>query len=129
MATHPVVFDRRLLRARRRRARALGPATFLVEGVAVDLAERLSTVLRRFDLAVDLGSPGDLVRRALSQCPAIGTVIALCPSTDDLTDDSGLRVVADEEALPFAQQTLDLVVSGLSLQSVNDLPGTLVQVR
>src|SRR5262249_26751587 len=38
-------------------------------------------------------------------------------------------VVADEEALPFADGTLDLVVSGLSLQAVNDLPGTLTQVR
>ena len=42
---------------------------------------------------------------------------------------SGLRVVADEEALPFADASLDLVVSGLSLQLVNDLPGTLVQMR
>jgi SAM-dependent methyltransferase len=37
--------------------------------------------------------------------------------------------VADEEALPFADATLDLVVSLLALQSVNDLPGMLVQVR
>jgi SAM-dependent methyltransferase len=40
-----------------------------------------------------------------------------------------LRVIADEEALPFADSALDLVVSGLSLQAVNDLPGVLVQVR
>jgi SAM-dependent methyltransferase len=40
-----------------------------------------------------------------------------------------LHVVADEEALPFADNTLDLVVSGLSLQVVNDLPGVLVQVQ
>ena len=38
-------------------------------------------------------------------------------------------VVADEEALPFADASLDLVVSALSLQSVNDLPGALVQIR
>ena len=41
----------------------------------------------------------------------------------------GPRVRADEEALPFRDQSLDLVVSGLSLQLVNDLPGTLVQIR
>jgi SAM-dependent methyltransferase len=89
----------------------------------------LSTVLRRFDLVVDLGSPGDLVRRALAQCPAIGTVVALDASADDLTNHIGPCVVADEEALPFADEKLDLVVSALSLQSVNDLPGTLVQIR
>jgi SAM-dependent methyltransferase len=40
-----------------------------------------------------------------------------------------LRVVAEEDALPFADASLDLVVSGLSLQLVNDLPGALVQIR
>jgi len=38
-------------------------------------------------------------------------------------------IVADEEALPFADGTFDLVVSALALQLVNDLPGTLVQIR
>ena len=40
-----------------------------------------------------------------------------------------LRVAADEEALPFADGSLDLVVSALALQFVNDLPGTLIQIR
>ena len=39
------------------------------------------------------------------------------------------RIIADEEALPFAPASLDLVVSGLVLHHVNDLPGTLVQIR
>ena len=39
------------------------------------------------------------------------------------------RVAADEEALPFADASLDLVVSALALQAVNDLPGMLVQIR
>ena len=40
-----------------------------------------------------------------------------------------LAVVADEEALPFRDASLDLVVSALALQFVNDLPGTLIQIR
>ena len=36
---------------------------------------------------------------------------------------------SDEEALPFADASLDLVVSALALQFVNDLPGTLIQIR
>ena len=47
----------------------------------------------------------------------------------DFLDHAGPKIVADEEALPFADASLDLVVSALALQSVNDLPGTLVQVR
>ena len=38
-------------------------------------------------------------------------------------------VAADEEALPFRDGTLDLVVSALALQFVNDLPGVLIQIR
>ena len=38
-------------------------------------------------------------------------------------------LAADDEALPFADGAFDLVVSGLSLHWVNDLPGSLVQIR
>ena len=72
----PVVFDRMLLRARQRRARALGPETFLIDRVAADLAERLGAVLRQFDVAVDLGTPTDAVREALAGNASIGTLIA-----------------------------------------------------
>jgi SAM-dependent methyltransferase len=123
----PRVFDRSLLRRRRRRAQALGPATFLIDRVADDLADRLAAVLRRFDLAVDLGSPTGAVRRALAS--RVGTAIAVDAVAQHLSDAAGPRLVADEEALPFADASLDLVVSALALQSVNDLPGTLVQVR
>jgi SAM-dependent methyltransferase len=109
---HPVIFDRRLLRVRRMRAAAIGPVTFLLDRVAHDIAERLSAVLRSFDIAVDLGTPTDAVRQAIAG--KVGTIAA---------------VVADEEALPFLDGSLDLVVSALALQFVNDLPGTLIQVR
>src|SRR3984893_1386073 len=123
----PQVFDRFVLRQRRRRARALGPATFLIDRVADDLADRLAAVLRPFGLAADLGSPTGAVRRALAA--RVGTMVAVDASARNLADHDGPKVVADEEALPFAEASLDLVVSGLALQSVNDLPGTLVQVR
>jgi SAM-dependent methyltransferase len=116
------VFDRTLLRRRRERARALGPETFLIDRVAADLAERLGAVLRQFDVAVDLGTPGDAVREALADNAAIGRLIAASPLPDG-------DLVADEEALPFREGSLDLVVSALALQFVNDLPGALIQIR
>jgi SAM-dependent methyltransferase len=125
MSPGPNVFDRRLLRVRRRRARLQTPATFLLDHVATDLDERLSTVLRKFDVAVDLGTPADAVRRVLVANRNIGTVIAAGLDGDR----DGLHVTADEEALPFAEGSLDLVVSALALQFVNDLPGTLIQIR
>jgi SAM-dependent methyltransferase len=127
MAQNPIIFDRRLLRARRARAAALGPATFLLEQVADDLAERLSTVLRRFDLAIDLGTPGENVRCNLASL--VGTIVAVDALPASNTNGTLPKIVADMEALPFRDVSLDLVVSALALQFVNDLPGTLVQIR
>jgi SAM-dependent methyltransferase len=121
---HPVIFDRTLLRARRARAARLGPATFLVDRVAEDLAGRLSAVLRNFDVAADVGTPSDAVRRALAG--RVGTIVAANAASHG---DRSLAVAADEEALPFRDGSLDLVVSALALQFVNDLPGTLIQIR
>jgi SAM-dependent methyltransferase len=127
--SQPALFDRHLLRERRRRAARLGPATFLIDRVAEDLSERLSPVLRRFDRVVDLGTPTDAVARALAARDSVGTVIAVDAVAHHLPQRSGGKVAADEEALPFRDASLDLVVSALALQFVNDLPGTLAQVR
>jgi SAM-dependent methyltransferase len=127
MIESPLIFDRKLLRARRARARALGPATFLLERAAADLAERLAAVLRRFPLALDLGTPGDAVRTALSAFDSVGAIVAANTDRDGIH--APLLVAADEEALPFREGAFDLVVSALSLQFVNDLPGAFIQIR
>ena len=124
-----MIFDRALIRARRRRAVQLGPVTFLLDRVADEFAERLAAVLRRFDVAADLGTPTDVVRTALTRLPTIGTVIRSDAALDATATPEPTRVAADEETLPFREASLDLVVSGLALQFVNDLPGVLVQIR
>jgi SAM-dependent methyltransferase len=91
------------------------------------LAERLSAVLRHFDIAVDLGTPADSVRRVLAASGKVTTTIAAEFAIG--SDRSFLRISADEETLPFAAGSLDLVTSALALQFVNDLPGTLIQIR
>jgi SAM-dependent methyltransferase len=125
----PLIFDRRLLSARRRRAASLGPATFLLERVAGDVADRLATVKRRFDLALDLGTPGEAVQAALARVGSIGTIVAAAAFPERRAARTAPFIATDEEALPFGDATLDLVVSALALQFVNDLPGTLVQIR
>jgi SAM-dependent methyltransferase len=127
MTQSPIVFDRTLLLRRRARAAALGPATFLLDRVATDLAERLSAVLRKFELAADLGTPGDAVRRALAN--VVGTMVAVDARPMLSADKTSLMVAADLEALPLRDGALDLAVSALALQFVNDLPGTMAQIR
>jgi SAM-dependent methyltransferase len=117
MSSNPAIFDRKLMRLRQARALAYGPETFLMDRVAADLGERLEAVLRTFERAADIGTPTDAVRRVLR---ASGKVVTIY---------GGDSVVVDEEALPFADGMLDLAVSALALQFVNDLPGTLIQIR
>jgi SAM-dependent methyltransferase len=114
MTGSPIIFDRRLLRARLARAAALGPSAFLIDHVAADLADRLGAVRRRFDRALDLDAPTNAVRRVLAESGKIGNV---------------LSVATDPETLPFRDGSLDLVISALGLQFVNDLPGALIQIR
>ncbi len=76
------LFDRALIETRRRRARRIGPATFLLDRVAEDFADRLAAVLRRFERAVDLGTPTPAVRAALAGNSAIGSMIAVAPAFD-----------------------------------------------
>jgi SAM-dependent methyltransferase len=113
--TAPVLFDRPLLRARQRRAERQGPATFLLDRVAEELAERLLAVLREFSCAADIGTPGDALRNALA-----GRAGQLAHV--DLPD-------SGSEPLALAPESIDLAVSALALQFVNDLPGLLAQIR
>jgi SAM-dependent methyltransferase len=128
MAANTTIFDRKLLRARRQRARKQGAATFLLDRVAGDLAERLSAVVRTFERAADIGTPTDAVRHAVIAVGNVTRIVAVgSEGVDSLTEFP--QVIADEEALPFADGSLDLVVSALALQFVNDLPGTFIQIR
>jgi SAM-dependent methyltransferase len=124
----PKIFDRMLLRTRRRRAVAHGVATFLLERANEDLLGRLQAVKRDFAVSLDLGTPGGAMRDALTMHKLGGTVVAAEPLAAHLRRD-GLTVAADEEALPFRDESFDLIVSALALQWVNDLPGTLLQIR
>jgi len=132
MTAAPQIFDNALLarRADRIAARAT-EHDFLLARVADDLAERLEIVQRSFAVALDLGAHHGVLGRRISSLGSnkVRRVISLERSARLLQSCSGERVLGDEDLLPFADGSLDLVVSGFSLHLVNDLPGTLVQIR
>jgi len=124
------IFDRQLLVQRRNRAATrIAAHDFLLVRVADDLAERLGAINRSFASAVSLGAYHGVLGRRLRQLPGIGMVTDIEAAEQLLAQCDGPRVQADEEALPLAEQSVDLVVSGLALQLVNDLPGALIQIR
>lgn len=90
---------------------------------AEDIADRLSAILRRFEHAVEIGPPPGLVA---GLCPAERVGAWVAAST---VGRRGADLVLDDERLPFAEGSLDLLVSNLSLHWTNDLVGALVQAR
>jgi SAM-dependent methyltransferase len=126
----PRIFDRDLQRRRRLRAMRGEPVDFLLRHVAQELVERLLVVKRSFVRAADIGTPGYTLRAMMRSQGLVPDLIAVDPLARALRSGDTLRsVAADEEALPFADASLDLIVSALALQAVNDLPGALTQIR
>jgi NADH dehydrogenase [ubiquinone] 1 alpha subcomplex assembly factor 5 len=123
------IFERSLIVRRRNRiASTAAEHDFLLSRVADDIAERLAFIQRTFPLAANLGAYHGLLARSIRGIAGIERIINVERSESLLARCEGPRVVADEEALPFASGALDLVVSGLALHLVNDLPGALVQI-
>lgn len=124
------IFDRALLVQRRvRQSGTAGGHRFLLEHAAGDLLDRLGLVRRSFSAVLALGpADGDWSAQLRARTGA-GLVVEADVSPVLMGQTAGIHVVVDEEALPFRAGSLDLVVSALSLQLVNDLPGALVQIR
>jgi SAM-dependent methyltransferase len=112
--TAPILFDRALLRMRQRRAQKLGPATFLLDRVAEDMDERLHAVLREFADVAEVWTPGEILRELTG---------------DRFKSITRINLDSDGETLPLQPESLDLVISALAFQFVNDLPGVLAQIR
>lgn len=153
--SHLRIFDRQLLKTRRdRAAESIGDFDFLLKGVAGCLADRLGVIKKQFPLILDLGGGHGVLADLLKGRAGTESVItsdlsfgmvhqpvipakAGIDETDSLVDSrfrgndgtGGALVVADEEFLPFRDNSLDAVVSNLALQWVNDLPGALLQIR
>jgi SAM-dependent methyltransferase len=124
------VFDRRIVRLHRDRvAGGLAENDFLLQEVGERLADRLDDVKRGFPLALDLGCHTGELGRLLGGRGGVESMVHCDLSQAMATRAPGLRLAADEEALPFGEGTFDLVTSLLSLHWVNDLPGALTQIR
>lgn len=122
------LLDRALVRTRQ--ARQPVASHFLLDRVAAELAERVAGINRRFGRALDLSPRAGVLARAVARTGKTDEWV-LAPATAPAlhADASAAVAVADEEWLPFAAASFDLVVTGLGLHRVNDLPGALVQIK
>ena len=123
----PMIFDRLALRRNRDRAAAsVHRVQPILQDIADRLLDRLDDTTRHFTRALDIGGRG--VTAPMLRARGIWTVATdLSPR---MAAKNGLpAVAADEEFLPFAPASFDLVVANLSLHGINDLPGALIQIR
>lgn len=127
--TSPNIFDRRLIRRKLERASvSLPKADFLIRHAATELVDRAAAIKRSFQLAADVGTPNALAGRLLKEAfPGTGviSISGLAPANTG----SVPHAIGSEEVLPLEEGAFDLIISALSLQLVNDLPGSLIQIR
>ncbi len=139
MGSPLAIFDRRTVRRHRdRAARRFADHDFLFKEVAERLAERLDDVSRTFPRVLDIGARTGVMAPLLAeragvetivQCDLSPTMMRAARARPCTAGPARLVAVADEECLPFADGSFDLIVSCLSLHWTNDLPGALLQAR
>jgi SAM-dependent methyltransferase len=126
MDSRPDIFDRaRRARHRDRMLPAFADHDFLYRAMLDELLDRLRDVQRDLPEALVIGCPDDSARAALE---AMGKRVA-CADPGFLAARAAGGVQGDEDALPFADDSFDLVIACGTLDSVNDLPGALILMR
>ncbi|XP_044865391.1 arginine-hydroxylase NDUFAF5, mitochondrial isoform X1 [Mauremys mutica] len=99
---------------------------YLREEVGGRVADRVFDITRTFPLALDVGCGSGYIAQYLNK-ETVEKLFQVDMAENALkntmeTEIPTVSVVADEEFLPFKEDTFDLVVSSLSLHWVNDLP-------
>lgn len=122
----PRIFDPALRAVRRdRAARDFARYDFLYRHVADELLDRLAMVRRPLDDVLLIGCPDTTLRDRLT---ALGKQVT-CFDPGGVNARAADGQQGDEDALPFPPARSDLVVACGTLDTVNDLPGALVQIR
>jgi SAM-dependent methyltransferase len=123
MADPPRIFDRSLVRQRRRRSLPTA-VNFLNEIIAADLADRIRILNRPLQTMAIHGGASPLLKFQAGKLRPGARIIA-----SDLIARAEIDLIFDDELLPFAPQSLEAFISVLGLESANDVPGILAQIR
>jgi len=106
----PPLFDICAVQAARLRAKRMGGDRFLEQAALEGLVDRLSAVTRRFRQGLWIGE-------------------TLPPSIRPFAESWNLVDFDGHEFLPAGETGFDVALSLYTLQSINDLPGALIQIR
>jgi hypothetical protein len=123
MAHPPRIFDRRLIRQRRKRLTGKGP-NFLHDIILNELADRISMINRPLQTMLIHGPASAILK---SQARTLRPNARILSS--DILPDRNVDLVFDDEAQPIAPSSLEAFIQSLGLETANDVPGVLAQIR
>lgn len=116
------VFDRTIVRQKRNRcAPHLEKHGFLVDWSMDQISSRLQDIKRKFPTALQIGCRSHKIDVEEFGIENLYTL--------DIAENLSPDIHADEELLPFAAESFDIIFSPLNLHTTNDLPGTLSQIK
>lgn len=118
-----ILFDRERVRMHAQRAHLLNGDLFLIARMADALRDRLFDIKRSFDTVVEIAPQAMVVNEQARIDKTIRHAFHF-----SALEGSGTAII-DDEILPIAAQSCDALISLGSLHWVNDLPGTLVQMK
>ncbi|XP_006817426.1 arginine-hydroxylase NDUFAF5, mitochondrial-like [Saccoglossus kowalevskii] len=131
------VFDRNTKRKQKNRAAVMKDNhvyDYIRDEVAFRMTDRLRDIVRKFPVALDLGcGKGHIAQNIMDDM--VDTLYQSDMSAEMLERShvcenvQTIKIHCDEENLPFKAESLDLVISSLSLHWVNDLPRALRQIQ
>ncbi len=125
----PSLFDPELHIAKLLRAKRGGAEDFLMQRVVEEFSDRLAGILRQFENIADFGTPYPQLAKHLARLPGLKSLIRIAAHEELLGTGQWQGMVSSPETLGLPDQSCNLIVSGLAIHAINDLPGLLAQVR
>lgn len=130
MTNEMQIFNRQLIKMRRNRCANKRLEHETITNLTADyIIERLTDHGNHYPLALEIGYHSGIVGHKLLAQKIIQQIIYTDISATVMRQIPGNAIIADEEFLPFKTSSFNLITSNMNLHWVNDLPGTLLQIR
>ncbi len=124
-----LIFDSKLRRQRQTRiAKEFRTYGFLAERCAQDIGQRLTAINKSFPVVVNLSDLKGVMNDEITSLRE-SRYISTSETVEMQSQIRCPKLVADDELIPFGMESVDLFISILTFQHVNDLPGVLIQLR
>ena len=126
----PIIFNRnKVKKFRNRAAQNIEEHNFLIDEVSSRILQSLDAISDGYESVLHIGCASTRIVNHFERKKDTKLIVSQDISDKIIRKTNGIKVVADEEKIPYAEKSFDLVIANLVLHCVNDLPGALMQLR